>query len=55
MDGHVVDAAEFARWARQQIPERYRLYFYNEAYTADVPLMATTPVEELVKPFLVRG
>ncbi len=55
LEGDVVDAAQFARWLRKQIPGRYSLIFYDEGYAHDVPLTDSTSVDELVKPFLVQS
>jgi hypothetical protein len=55
LEGELVDAAEFARWLRRQIPGRYSLIFYDEGYAHDVPLTDSTSVEELVQPFLVQS
>src|SRR5713226_5229433 len=54
LEGDGYDAAEFARWLRRQIPERYSLIFYDQGYTHDVPLTDTTSTEELVRPFLAQ-
>lgn len=54
LDGDVRDAAEFARWVRQQVPSQYPLFFYDEGYSADVPLTGGTSVEEVIQPFLIQ-
>jgi len=55
LDGDLRDAAEFARWVRRQVPQRYPLFFYDEGYSADVALIESTSAEELVQPFLVQS
>ena len=52
LDGDIYDAADFARWVRTQIPERYPLSFFDESYTDEVPLTAATTMEDLTQPFL---
>ena len=54
LDGDVRDAAEFARWLRGQVPQRYALIFYDQGYAHDVPLTERTSVEELAQPFLIQ-
>ncbi len=52
LDGDVRDCAIFAQWFRTQIPSRYNLVFYDEAYTADIELHDTTSKESIAEPFL---
>lgn len=39
---------------REQVPSQYPLSFYDEGYSADVPLTEGTSAEELVQPFLIQ-
>jgi hypothetical protein len=55
LEGDLHDAAEFARWIRRQIPQRYALIFWDQAYTNDVPLTLSTSPEELAEPFALRN
>jgi hypothetical protein len=55
LEAGVEDAAEFAQWLRQQIPERYGLIFYDEGFAHDVSLTASTSLDELTEPFVLRG
>ena|SRR5437868_12029439 len=52
LEGDVYDAAEFARWVRTQIPERYPLYFFDEGYTNNLPVTTQSSTEELAQPFV---
>ena len=52
LDGDVRACATFALWFRSQVPTEQDLLFYDEGYSADVPLLVETTKDELVAPFL---
>lgn len=54
LEGDLHDAAEFARWVRRQIPQRYALIFWDQGYTNDVTLTESTSPEELARPFALQ-
>src|SRR5262249_41279673 len=47
LDADVHASARFARWLRSIVPSTQPLAFYDEGYTADVPLTAETPRSSL--------
>lgn len=52
LDGDVERCAEFAVWFRSVVPPDQDLLFYDEGYSADVPLLMNTTAEALAAPFL---
>lgn len=52
--GHEIDCAIFAVWFRSQVPDEYKLAFYDEGYSACVELEKETTVEQLIEPFLAE-
>lgn len=54
LEADVQASARFARWLRSIVPSTQPLLFYDEGYTADVPLTAETTEEQLTRPFFVH-
>ena len=52
LEGHIEDVADIAIWFRSLVPAVQPLLFYDEGYSADVPLSAETTTGDLIKPFL---
>lgn len=52
LDGYVEDCAKFALWLRSQIDDKYQLFFYDQAYSADVELRRDTTEEKIIKHFI---
>lgn len=52
LDGDVRACATFALWFRTKVPTEQDLLFYDEGYSADVPLQVETTKDDLVAPFL---
>jgi hypothetical protein len=48
LDGDIRPCAEFAIWLRSFAPQNQELVFYDEAYSAVVPLENETSTEELI-------
>lgn len=51
LDGFLSDCALFALWLRTLVPDEIELLFYDENYSADVPLVAFTCESDLVRAF----
>jgi hypothetical protein len=51
VEGDSAQAAEVARWFREQVPDEQPLLFYDQEYSGQVELTPDTTVEELVAPF----
>jgi hypothetical protein len=51
LDGFLGDCALFALWLRTIVPEKVELLFYDEAYSADVALLAITRESDLIRAF----
>jgi hypothetical protein len=54
LEADVHASARFARWLRSIVPSTQALVFYDEGYSADVPLTPDTTEEQLTRPFLVH-
>ena len=54
LEADVHASARFALWFRSIVPHTQPLLFYDEGYTADVPLTTETTEEQLTQPFLVH-
>jgi len=52
LDGNVRDCAKFALWFRSWLDCKYKLLFYDEAYSADVVLTLETTEHDIIKHFL---
>ena len=52
LDGDIRACATFALWFRSRVPTEQDLLFYDEGYSADVPLLLETTKAELVAHFL---
>ena len=52
LDGDVQDCAKFALWLRSQVDRKYKLLFYDEAYSVDVALTLETTEYDIIKHFL---
>ncbi|HEX2570472.1 MAG TPA: hypothetical protein VH877_13020 [Polyangia bacterium] len=52
LDGDVHACAAFARWFRSKTPDAQPLLFYDESYSADVPLRLDTTEDQIAHPFL---
>src|SRR5215471_11539702 len=51
LDGDIEVCAELALWFRGLVPSEVPLLFYDESFSANVPVGPNTTVEELVEPF----
>jgi len=52
LDGDVRDCAKFALWFCSWLDCKYKLLFYNEAYSADVALTLETTEHDIIKRFM---
>jgi hypothetical protein len=52
LDGDVQDCAKFALWLRSWVDHKYKLVFYDEAYSADVELSLETTAHDIIKRFI---
>ena len=52
LDGDVRASAVFSRWVRDQVPVDQPLLFYDEGFTADVPITTAMSAEDLAAPFM---
>jgi hypothetical protein len=52
LEGDVRACAVFATWFRGIVPSEQDLIFYDDGYSADVPLTPSTTEDELCAPFL---
>ncbi len=53
LEGDVRACATFAQWLRAQVPDTYRLRFYDERYTATIELRQAMTAAEVVGPFVL--
>ncbi len=51
LDGDVRDCAKFALWFRSLVERQYPLFFYDQAYFADISLREDTVENDIVKLF----
>ncbi|OAD19618.1 hypothetical protein THIOM_004737 [Candidatus Thiomargarita nelsonii] len=52
LDGDVRDCAKFALWFRSLVDNQYPLFFYDQAYSADLELREYTTKNDIVKCFM---
>jgi len=52
LDGDVRNCAQFAIWLRSLVDRKYKLLFYDEAYSAEVELGSETREHDIIKRFL---
>jgi hypothetical protein len=52
LDGDVRDCANFALWFRSLVERKYRLFFYDQAYSADIELREKTTIDNIMKLFM---
>jgi hypothetical protein len=52
LEGDVQNCANFALWLRSWIDHKYKLLFYDEAYSADIELGMETTEYDIVKRFM---
>ncbi len=52
LDGDVRNCAKFALWFRSWLDRKYKLLFYDEAYSADVELSLETTEHDIIKHFM---
>jgi hypothetical protein len=52
LDGDIRDCAKFALWFRSLVGSQYPLFFYDQAYSADIELREGTLENDIVKCFM---
>ncbi|OQW91956.1 MAG: hypothetical protein BWK78_03075 [Thiotrichaceae bacterium IS1] len=51
LDGQLPDCAQFALWLRTLIDPQYKLFFYDQGYSADIELREGTTATEIINRF----
>jgi hypothetical protein len=54
LDGNVRHCAEFALWFRSLVDCQYKLFFYDQGYSADIELRQETTLEDIVNLFVLN-